>query len=579
MPELKVSRKSILQFLSEKTPEEDHPRFIIPDYQRPYRWDEEKCETLWDDFYSFYQGMEKQDVYFLGSIVTCRIPDGEGQEVIDGQQRITTILLLLVACYRYITSMDIDEDIRGLKQAIERCLWEVDEYTLRVNQNEIYVTSEVINEDNESLCNILTDSNYADKSQHYSNYQFFQKKLHQLADANPNKLIKFCMAFLTRCVIFPIECSSQDSALTIFSTLNNRGLPLADSDIFKAHIYHSKSTPEEQTLFTTQWKELNSVLDDEKDLSIDDLFRFYSHFIRAKNGDHDREVGMRVFYTQKFDKKDYTEVLKEPITMINLKRLADFWKSVLRREDVFLDIEAKKYLHCLTCYPNEYWKYITSVLILTIYEQKTGEDEAQVQNKIKQVLPAFLKKLTAFLVSRFVFKPTVNSIKDGVFNAYCRVYLGEELQFENPIKKEELQALMQKAARSASKISRSLILLHAYLQDGQGLIPETFQIEHIMPRKWQNTNYNGWSYEDEAKEYLELFGNKSPIESKLNIQAGNAYFGRKKKEYQKSVVQELKAIGEDKSLTDWAKDEILARDQRFTQTIGHFFETQLEHAQ
>lgn len=55
-------------------------------------------------------------------------------------------------------------------------------------------------------------------------------------------------------------------------------------------------------------------------------------------------------------------------------------------------------------------------------------------------------------------------------------------------------------------------------------------MEHIFPQKWQNTNYNGWTRED-AKEYLEQIGNKMWLEKKINIQAGNGYFGRKKEKY------------------------------------------------
>ena len=53
MPEFSVSRKCIKQFLSQSD-DNIHPRFIIPDYQRPYQWDEEACETLWDDFVTFF---------------------------------------------------------------------------------------------------------------------------------------------------------------------------------------------------------------------------------------------------------------------------------------------------------------------------------------------------------------------------------------------------------------------------------------------------------------------------------------------------------------------------------------------
>lgn len=567
MPEFSVSRKCIKQFLSQSD-DNIHPRFIIPDYQRPYQWDEEACETLWDDFVTFFHDKpNEQDVYFLGSIVTCRT--SQGQEVIDGQQRMTTILLFLAACYRYIEKMHQGkEEITGLKEDIENCVWQIDKKTRKIDATQIYLTSDVISENKDSLRYILTNKDYKDNSQYYRNYIFFSQKLHELASADPALWVDLCMAFLERCVIFPIECTSQDSALTIFSTLNNRGLPLSDSDIFKAYIYRFRNTEDKKKLFTAQWKELNSTLDNDKSLSINDLFRFYTHCIRARNDDKSKEVGMRTFYTQK-----NSDVLKDEKTMVNLKRLADFWNSVMAREEDFLEPEAQRWIHCLTCYPNEYWKYITSVFVLKNYEQ-SGDDDNAAKNSIKRNLPAFLKKIIAYLFAMFVYRPTVNSIKDSIFEAYCNLWQEKEIRFPNPLD-EKFTANMQDNARASSKISRPLILLYAYLQDGQELLPTNFQIEHIMPQKWKNVYYNGWD-EKEAKDYLELFGNKAPIDKKSNIQAGNQYFVAKKETYGTCSNVELKGFAADENMTEWSKQEIGNRDDKFIQTIREFFETQLE---
>nr|WP_255209996.1 HNH endonuclease family protein [Acinetobacter johnsonii] len=84
---------------------------------------------------------------------------------------------------------------------------------------------------------------------------------------------------------------------------------------------------------------------------------------------------------------------------------------------------------------------------------------------------------------------------------------------------------------NSSKLTRSLLLLDAYLTPNQNeLITTTLDIEHIFPKKWQDTNYNGWSRAD-TDEFLEKLGNKVICEKKLNIQAGNGYFGIKKARY------------------------------------------------
>ena len=69
-------------------------------------------------------------------------------------------------------------------------------------------------------------------------------------------------------------------------------------------------------------------------------------------------------------------------------------------------------------------------------------------------------------------------------------------------------------------------------------LPEKWEIEHIFPQKWHNNYFNNQEKsEEEIKEQIEHLGNKIPLEKKLNIEAGNGYFGRKKENYQKSNIQ------------------------------------------
>jgi len=130
------------------------------------------------------------------------------------------------------------------------------------------------------------------------------------------------------------------------------------------------------------------------------------------------------------------------------------------------------------------------------------------------------------------------------------------------------------ARASESKLARALVLLHAYLNPQQTqLVPGTFEIEHILPRKWQTANYLGWTF-DEAEESLERFGNKVAFEKKLNIQAGNGYFGRKKVKYAASIIAEAKKLSSHPN-DDWHKADINTREQEFLDSIMTFFSANL----
>ena len=114
MSKLNVDQKTIKDLFQSKKSD-----FLIPDYQRPYAWGEAECRTLWDDIFSFAipdEGKTEFDSnseYFLGPIVTFRNEDK--LEVIDGQQRLTTLMLLLRAFYSKCRTRLLYQQSRILK--------------------------------------------------------------------------------------------------------------------------------------------------------------------------------------------------------------------------------------------------------------------------------------------------------------------------------------------------------------------------------------------------------------------------------------------------------------------------------
>lgn len=120
MSKLIVEQKTIKELFQSKK-----SNFLIPDYQRPYAWGEKECNTLWDDIFSFAipdEGRTEFDnnsEYFLGPIVTFRKESNDKLEVIDGQQRLTTLMLLLRAYYSKFAYMQ-DRAAVLTKQNIER---------------------------------------------------------------------------------------------------------------------------------------------------------------------------------------------------------------------------------------------------------------------------------------------------------------------------------------------------------------------------------------------------------------------------------------------------------------------------
>ena len=223
MSKLNVDQKTIILLLSDKKSD-----FLIPDYQRPYAWKETQCQTLWDDLVSFAfpdNNSDKFDIndeYFLGSIVTFENEDKK-KEVIDGQQRLTTLMLLLRAFYDKFGNMQ-DENSLKIKNRISQCLWKTNEFG-DADLDVLKITSEVaMDDDKNEFLNILKtgkiEKNY--KSNYAKNYCFFQEKINIFLNEYPSYFVYLPARILNNCIFLPIEAESQDTALRIFSTLNDR---------------------------------------------------------------------------------------------------------------------------------------------------------------------------------------------------------------------------------------------------------------------------------------------------------------------------------------------------------------------
>ena len=127
MSKLNVDQKTIFELFSDKKSD-----FLIPDYQRPYAWSEEQCQTLWDDIFAFsfpdndYEKFDDNEEYFLGCVVMFKNENGR-LEVIDGQQRLTTLMLILRAFYDKFAVMQ-DTKSKQTRDRIEKCIWRTDTF-------------------------------------------------------------------------------------------------------------------------------------------------------------------------------------------------------------------------------------------------------------------------------------------------------------------------------------------------------------------------------------------------------------------------------------------------------------------
>ena len=260
MSKLNVDQKTIKDLFQDKKAD-----FLIPDYQRPYAWGETECQTLWDDIFSFAipddgrTEFDSNSEYFLGPIVTFKNDDAK-MEVIDGQQRLTTLMLLLRAFYAKFGHMQ-DKASVATRQNIEKCIWKTDEFG-EPDMAALKIDSEVATDkDKDEFLDILRTGTIkaGQKSRYAANFKFFQNCIDDFLAKYPTYFAYLPTRIMNNCILLPIEAESQDTALRIFSTLNDRGMPLSDSDIFKAQFYKYYTKLGQKDSFIKQWKDLGNL--------------------------------------------------------------------------------------------------------------------------------------------------------------------------------------------------------------------------------------------------------------------------------------------------------------------------------
>ena len=524
MSKLNVDQKTIKDLFEDKKAD-----FLIPDYQRPYAWGEAECQTLWDDIFSFAipddgrTEFDSNSEYFLGPIVTFKNDDAK-MEVIDGQQRLTTLMLLLRAFYAKFGHMQ-DKASVATRQNIEKCIWKTDEFG-EPDMSALKIDSEVATDkDKDEFLDILRTGTIkaGQKSRYAANFKFFQNCIDDFLAKYPTYFAYLPTRIMNNCILLPIEAESQDTALRIFSTLNDRGMPLSDSDIFKAQFYKYYTKLGQKDSFIKQWKDLEELTEKIfhpiNGTPMDELFTRYMYFRRAKMGIKSSTTeALRKFY-----EKDNYALLREPNTLDDMITLAHFWEDVSNQDKDRFSQRILRLLFVLNYAPNGMWTYFVSV-----YFMQNKDDHGLLE---EEEFFRFLNKTIGFIWTYAVTDPGVNALRTPVYAEMVNIVNNRPVTFDGfKFEPEKVQSMFSNFVfNNARPITKSMLAWWALQYDSQELISlETIlEVEHIYAR---NRYENDKSLSDVRN--LEALGNKALLEKRINIRAADYRFADKIKYYQ-----------------------------------------------
>jgi hypothetical protein len=258
--------------------------FSIPPYQRPYAWEEEEACALFDDLLASMGSTSKEKLetvapYFLGSVVVIK-PDGNPcAEVVDGQQRLTTLTILIAALCAEVP-MDFRSAIRGLLyDDADPLRGTPNRYRLTLRERDAQFFQKYVQV--EGALDKLAALNVASLSDSQKNLLQNARALRERVRAlEVERRTLLARYVATRCFLVVVSTPTFESAFRIFSVLNDRGLDLSHADVLKADVLGAIPREDERGLYADKWEGV------EEELGRDPFRNLFSHirtiFVRKK---------------------------------------------------------------------------------------------------------------------------------------------------------------------------------------------------------------------------------------------------------------------------------------------------------
>lgn len=368
-------------------------RFIIPSYQRPYSWEYDQCSQLFSDI---VEAFEDRKEFFVGNILMAKSPVEKNRpRVVDGQQRLLTIWLMFKVMYllypglndlKKVVAVPAREGDKTYPKIVSE-VFETDdpkdipyihEMTLQQLEMEYYGALDKKGNIREDIIKSRIKINL---------FYLYNWILAKRKEYDDEKMKDFIFFVLDNVSVLPIELTgtdmedASDRALVIFETLNNRGMDLEDADIFKERLYRKAVSVKEKDMFIQNWTDLKSLVED-VGMTIDDIFRYYSHIIRGRNNITYGEKSLRQFFLlEKFSplqNKEYKDILDDLNKMV--------WVLKFLTTSVSQQNELGKWMQIINAYTNQYPKYVLATYLFEYGWENIKKDSRKFIELIKALI-------------------------------------------------------------------------------------------------------------------------------------------------------------------------------------------------
>lgn len=495
--------------------------FQIPGFQRPYSWTTQQAQDLLEDCLGFMKDDEpgdQQTPFFLGSIVLTKPENDPHSDVIDGQQRLTTITLLLSALRAHLSATEG----KGITQLIYEqgnpILRTEDRFRLSLRSRDTeFFQNNVQREGGFAKLIAMGDQTSDSRQNLRNNAILFNQRLVELKVEERLALAQF---IATRCFLVVVSTPDLDSAYRIFQVLNSRGLPLAPGDILKAQIVGAIEEAQREA-YTKKWEDL------EESLGREEFSEFLSH--------------VRMIYRKAKPKGTVLKEFNDHVAKdIAPKKLID--DVLLPLGAVFEELTHADYVSSERAETvNDYLRWLNR-LEFTDWLPPALAFALRNRNKPK-AMETFFKDLERLAYSMMIRKSSINDRIDTFSRLTREIENGDDLnnsksalQLSKTAQTKTYEVLSGPLYDTLAARSRSAVLLRLDgLVSGGGATYdyETVTVEHVLPQNPKaDTKWHEWFPNAEKRlEVVHSIGNLALLTRKKNASASNWDFERKKKSY------------------------------------------------
>ena len=522
-------------------------KYIIPQFQRDYSWEEEQWDDLWQDINIMYA--EKGE-HYMGYLVLQT--KGKDCLIIDGQQRFTTITIIILTTIKAIQKLidkgiDVNNNTQRLQTLKDTYIGNIDPISLE------YDNILILNRNNDNYYKDyivklgelkLRNTSYTEKLMKRC-FEWYEKELVNKFSTG-EEYAKFITHIVDNLYFTIIKVTDEMNAFKVFETLNARGVQLSSADLLKNYlfslVYNPSENPDHILQLEEKWSAITRNIQAEK---LPDFIRYYWN---SKNKTVRSNELFKAIRQNITTDKEVFELVNE------MQYYSDIYMALRNENDELW---------------HEYPEISKNIEIMNLFNIKPYSLLMSAYKLLD--IKNFERLLSYIIIIGFRYSVICGKNPNEIERVYNRIAnnISEERTFQKDMLKdvyvednEFLSSFNHKSFNYSTRNNRIIKYIFAkYEKFKEGvninLSDEQYTIEHILPQnpgeEWGEDNYD-------FDTLIYRLGNLCLLERNLNKDIGNEAYVRKAEIYKKSALKTTQAIVED--YKEWNAKTINSRQQQ-----------------